>query len=59
MIVEAVGIAVNSDDPERKKALEDAMMLAVKKAQAEGITDNEKIRELILEARDNVLKGDI
>lgn len=57
MIVEAVGIAVNSPDSERKTALEEAMMLAVKKAQAEGVTDNEVIRELILQARDGVLEG--
>lgn len=55
MIVEAVGIAVNSANEETKAALEEAMMAAVKKAQAEGETDNDKIRELILEARDKVL----
>lgn len=55
MIVEAVGIAVHSVDPKRQKLLEDVMMAAVKKAQSEGITDQEVIRKLILEARDNVL----
>lgn len=55
MISEAVGIAVHSVDPERQKLLEDAMMAAVKKAQAEGITDNEEIRRLLLEARDGAL----
>lgn len=57
MIVEAVGIAVNSPDSERKTALEEAMMAAVKKAQGDGITDNDVIRELILQARDGVLEG--
>lgn len=57
MIVESVGIAVSSVDSERKTALEDAMLLAVKKAQAEGVTDNEIIRKRILEARDKVLDG--
>lgn len=55
MITEAVGIAVHSVDPERQKRLEDAMMAAVQKAQAEGETDPEAIRELILKARDGVL----
>lgn len=54
-IVEAVGIAVHSVDSDRKKLIEDAMMDAVKKAQAEGITDPEIIKELIIEARDGVL----
>lgn len=57
MIVEAVGIAVHSVDSERQKLLEDVMMAAVKKAQAEGVTDPEIIRGLILEARDSVLNG--
>lgn len=54
MISEAVGIAVHSENKDHKKAVEDAMMTAVKKAQAEGETDNKKIRELILKARDSV-----
>lgn len=57
MISEAVGIAVHSVDPERQKLLEDAMLAAVKKAQAEGETDPEIIRGLILEARDKTLNG--
>lgn len=57
MIVESVGIAVHSVDEDRKKFLEDAMVLAVKKAQAEGVTDPEIMRGLILEARDGVLNG--
>jgi len=55
MIVEAVGIAVHSEDADLRKRLEDAMTDAVKKAQAEGITDNDEIRRRILEARDGVL----
>lgn len=55
MIVEAVGIAVNSADPERTKRLEDAMMAAVKLAQSEGITDPDIIRARILVARDEAL----
>jgi hypothetical protein len=60
MIVEAVGIAVSTAGTgpkalEHKKQLEDAMMFAVKKAQAEGIVDNDVIRERMLEARDEVL----
>lgn len=55
MIVEAVGIAVNSADPGRKERLEEAMMKAVKAAQAEGISDPDVIREHILKARDGVL----
>lgn len=55
MIAEAVGIAVHSVDSERQKLLEDVMMAAVKKAQSEGITDQEVIKNLILEARDSVL----
>lgn len=57
MIVEAVGIAVHSENPNRQKLLEDAMMAAVKKAQSEGISDPEIMRGLILEARDSVLNG--
>lgn len=61
MIVEAVGIATSQglmkSDPERATALSDAMLAAVQKAQAEGITDNDEIRRLILEARDKVLEG--
>lgn len=61
MIVEAVGIATSQglmkSDPERATALSDAMLAAVQKAQAEGITDNDEIRRLILEARDKVLES--
>lgn len=55
MITEAVGIAVHSADSVRQKHLEDVMMEAVKKAQAEGITDPEVIRERILKTRDDIL----
>jgi hypothetical protein len=47
MIVEAVGIAVHSVDADRQKYLEDAMVTAVKQAQAEGITDPDVIRARI------------
>lgn len=61
MIVEAVGIATSQGsmqaDPEGTTALQTAMLNAVKKAQAEGIADQDIIRARILEARDSALKG--
>jgi hypothetical protein len=54
-IVEAVGIAVHATDPNRGKRIEEVMTQAVKDAQAKGITDPDKIRRLILQARDKVV----
>lgn len=60
-IVEAVGVAVShglmGSDPEYAASLEKAMLGAVKKAQAEGITDQDIIRARILEARDSAIGG--
>jgi hypothetical protein len=59
-IVRAVGVAVGrhgdvkSDLAERVEA---AMVQAVKDAHAQGMTDQEAIRALMLEARAKVLEG--
>ena len=54
MIVQATGIAVSCHDPKRKKLVEAAMLAAVEKAVADGVTDPDKVRELMLRARDEV-----
>ena len=57
MIVQATGIAVFSGNPERKKRVEDAMKAACEQATADGITDPDTVRELMLRARDEVTHG--
>lgn len=57
MIVQATGIAVFSGNPERKKRVEDAMKAACEQAAADGITDPDRVRELMLRARDEVTHG--
>ena len=59
MIVQATGIAVgrHGERDERSTAIEAAMMAAVERAAADGITDPDKVRELILAARGEVTNG--
>jgi hypothetical protein len=53
VIVEAVGVAVGRNMPDSlHDRIEAAMREAVEKAQAEGIADQDVIRERILAARD-------
>lgn len=53
-VVEAVGIAVAREglSTERHAEIESAMLKAVQKAQAEGVTDPEEIKRRMLTARD-------
>jgi hypothetical protein len=58
MIVEAVGVSANVGLPRRPdlaKALEAAMSQAVKDCYAQGVTDPDKIRAQMMEAREQVL----
>jgi len=55
MIVEAVGVAVHSSNPDTQKRLEEALVVAIAAAQAEGITDPEIIRQRVHAARDVIL----
>ena len=57
-IVSAVGVAVSRHNTSeaRAKTIEEAMSAAVLAAHAQGITDHDKIRELMLEARDMAIK---
>lgn len=57
MIVEAVGIATShaSAGEPRTTAIADAMFQALTKAQAEGVTDPDVLRNIMLTARDEVL----
>jgi hypothetical protein len=55
MIVQAVGIAtLNEDRSPENTAIADAMLKAVKRAQAEGVSDQNEIRARILAARDKL-----
>jgi hypothetical protein len=60
-VVQAVGIATahGSTGESYAQKIASVMMDALKKAQAEGITDQDKIRGLMLEARDKFLEGNI
>lgn len=57
-IVQAVGVAVahgrTGEAGERAKAVHDAMVAALREAQARGITDPDELRRVQLEARDNL-----
>lgn len=56
-VVEATGVAFSHGANERPdvKAMEDAMIAAVEQAAKDEITDPDKIRALMLAARDNAL----
>lgn len=56
-IVTAVGVAtsVGMKHTEHGRKIEQAMIEAVRKAQAEGITDDVEMRRRIIEARDRVV----
>jgi len=57
-VAKAVGVAVASQHNQAlAKSVEQAMVAAIEKAQADGITDQEEIRRLMLEAKEAVLKG--
>jgi hypothetical protein len=58
-IVAATGVAVGVQAPSKTalaEALEKAMTEAVQKAHNDGLSDPDKIRERILQARDTVLE---
>jgi hypothetical protein len=59
-IVKATGAAVgrNGEASDTSRRIEAAMIAAVEKASADGITDPDKVRELMLAARDNALNGE-
>ncbi len=60
-VVEAVASMTShgilGDDATLNQRIMAAMVAAVEKCQAEGITDNEAIRQAQLDARDRVLAG--
>lgn len=57
-IVEAVGSAASvKGAPNLAKQIEAAMQEAIRKSYAEGVIDPVKVKERILAARDEVLKG--
>lgn len=59
-VVQAVGIAVGRHGEEKSDLavkIEKAMRAACEKAQAEGITDPDVIRNLMLDARDKARVG--
>lgn len=58
-VVEATGIAVGRMGGEgRAQRIEKAMQEALEKAQADGITDADELREAMIAARDAVIADD-
>lgn len=59
MIVEATGVAVGLRGGEdAAKRIEAVMIAAVENAAVDGITDPDKVRELMLVARDTHMEAD-
>jgi hypothetical protein len=58
-VVEAVGIAIShADRTPLAERIAEAMRQAVIKAQADGVTDPDKIRAAMMAARDAVMTGE-